>query len=599
MQGHGVGQMRVLGIETSCDETAAAVYDGRARAAVASPVQPGAAACRLWRGRAGAGLPRPRPQAAAADPGSARGGRDSAPSRSTASPIPPGPGWSGRCWSARRWPAVWPSPGTGPALGVHHLEGHLLAPDAGSGRRPSFRSWRCWSPAGTRCWPRSAAWATTRSSASSARRCRRRGLRQDRQAARACRIRAGRRWRSWPSRGGPGDSDFPRPDARPAGPRFQLQRAEDRGGRRDARPDARRADARRRRLRVPAGRGRNAGREVRARARADRIDDAGGRRRRRRESALRSELAALGERVGVRVLYPRPEFCTDNAAMIAYAGYRRLGGGEHDDLRSARPRAGRSTRCARRCSRSRSSIGRKHSRNGQDFPQRAHASNASSASGSGSGGSSRPSSSTWRWRPTFAAPQPAISIEDTIDYKKVAKRLLAFVGDSQFQLVETLAERIAQVVVVGVRRDLGQGAAQQAGRDSRRARCRHRDRAARRGLRGRVRSRRMTDVYVAAGSNVEPREISCARAATRSKRRFGALDVSPAYRNRGGGFRGRGLHQSGRRVSHRRCRAAAGARAAAGDRSACGRPRERRSGRRARWISTSCCTASWSATSPD
>lgn len=44
-------------------------------------------------------------------------------------------------------------------------------------------------------------------------------------------------------------------------------------------------------------------------------------------------------------------------------------------------------------------------------------------------------------------------IEDTIDYKKVAKRLLAFVGESSFQLVETLAERIAQVVVVefGVR----------------------------------------------------------------------------------------------------------------------------------------------------
>jgi 7,8-dihydroneopterin aldolase/epimerase/oxygenase len=39
-------------------------------------------------------------------------------------------------------------------------------------------------------------------------------------------------------------------------------------------------------------------------------------------------------------------------------------------------------------------------------------------------------------------------IDDTIDYKKVAKRLLAFVGDSQFNLVETLAERIAHVVVV-------------------------------------------------------------------------------------------------------------------------------------------------------
>ena len=39
------------------------------------------------------------------------------------------------------------------------------------------------------------------------------------------------------------------------------------------------------------------------------------------------------------------------------------------------------------------------------------------------------------------------SIEDTLDYKRVAKRLLQFIGDSEFQLVETLTERIAQVVV--------------------------------------------------------------------------------------------------------------------------------------------------------
>jgi len=38
-------------------------------------------------------------------------------------------------------------------------------------------------------------------------------------------------------------------------------------------------------------------------------------------------------------------------------------------------------------------------------------------------------------------------IEDTLDYKGVAKRLLSFVGESEFQLVETLAERIARVVV--------------------------------------------------------------------------------------------------------------------------------------------------------
>lgn len=39
------------------------------------------------------------------------------------------------------------------------------------------------------------------------------------------------------------------------------------------------------------------------------------------------------------------------------------------------------------------------------------------------------------------------AIEDTIDYKKVSKRLQAFIGESQFHLVETLTERIAQVVV--------------------------------------------------------------------------------------------------------------------------------------------------------
>ena len=38
-------------------------------------------------------------------------------------------------------------------------------------------------------------------------------------------------------------------------------------------------------------------------------------------------------------------------------------------------------------------------------------------------------------------------IDDTLDYKRVAKRLLQFVGDSRFQLVETLTERIAEIIV--------------------------------------------------------------------------------------------------------------------------------------------------------
>lgn len=38
-------------------------------------------------------------------------------------------------------------------------------------------------------------------------------------------------------------------------------------------------------------------------------------------------------------------------------------------------------------------------------------------------------------------------IDDTINYKAVAKRLMAYVGDSQFQLVETLAERVAEILL--------------------------------------------------------------------------------------------------------------------------------------------------------
>lgn len=38
-------------------------------------------------------------------------------------------------------------------------------------------------------------------------------------------------------------------------------------------------------------------------------------------------------------------------------------------------------------------------------------------------------------------------IARTLDYKAVAKRIIAFVGDSNFYLVETLAERVAGILV--------------------------------------------------------------------------------------------------------------------------------------------------------
>jgi dihydroneopterin aldolase len=39
------------------------------------------------------------------------------------------------------------------------------------------------------------------------------------------------------------------------------------------------------------------------------------------------------------------------------------------------------------------------------------------------------------------------SIDDTLNYKGVAKRVLAFVDESSFHLVETLAERIAMLIL--------------------------------------------------------------------------------------------------------------------------------------------------------
>jgi dihydroneopterin aldolase len=38
-------------------------------------------------------------------------------------------------------------------------------------------------------------------------------------------------------------------------------------------------------------------------------------------------------------------------------------------------------------------------------------------------------------------------IDDTLDYKAVAKRIIQFVEASDFQLVETLAEKVAEIIL--------------------------------------------------------------------------------------------------------------------------------------------------------
>lgn len=47
---------------------------------------------------------------------------------------------------------------------------------------------------------------------------------------------------------------------------------------------------------------------------------------------LRQRLADLAQENDGRVYFPRPEFCTDNGAMIAYAGYLKLNSGDKEPL---------------------------------------------------------------------------------------------------------------------------------------------------------------------------------------------------------------------------------------------------------------------------
>lgn len=54
---------------------------------------------------------------------------------------------------------------------------------------------------------------------------------------------------------------------------------------------------------------------------------------------LREKLSNMVLDVGATVFYARPEFCTDNGAMIAYAGCQRLLAGESSSLSiSIKPR---------------------------------------------------------------------------------------------------------------------------------------------------------------------------------------------------------------------------------------------------------------------
>jgi N6-L-threonylcarbamoyladenine synthase len=328
--------MRVLGIETSCDETAAAVYDG-AQGLLANRVF---SQVELHRAHGGV-VPElasrehiarllPLVEAALAEAGIAPQAIDGI--AYTAGPGLVGALLVGGCL-ARSLGYAWDVP----VVGVHHLEGHLLAP-ALEPDAPGFPFLALQVSGGH----------TMLVEVAGVGRYRVLGETQDDAAGEAFDKTAKLLGLGYPGgpalaalaeRGRPGVFEFPRPMLDRPGLDFSfsgLKTAVVVAVRGLALDDAARADVARgfedamvdtlvaksmRALRttglgtlvVAGGVGAN--------------------------TRLRGALAQAAAGAGARVVFPRPEFCTDNAAMIALAGHHRLAAGEREGLAvSARAR---------------------------------------------------------------------------------------------------------------------------------------------------------------------------------------------------------------------------------------------------------------------
>ncbi len=122
------------------------------------------------------------------------------------------------------------------------------------------------------------------------------------------------------------------------------------------------------------------------------------------------------------------------------------------------------------------------------------------------------------------------SVEDTLDYKQVAKRLIQYVRHSRFELVETLIERVAQIVlyefdVKAVKIRLNKPGAVRYSKTVGIEISRQRQPTV------------AQDIYISVGSNIEPeKQIRSALAMLENE--FVSTRFSTTYRNPAVGFSG-------------------------------------------------------------
>ncbi|MEM7083836.1 MAG: 2-amino-4-hydroxy-6-hydroxymethyldihydropteridine diphosphokinase [Pseudomonadota bacterium] len=122
-------------------------------------------------------------------------------------------------------------------------------------------------------------------------------------------------------------------------------------------------------------------------------------------------------------------------------------------------------------------------------------------------------------------------ISDTLNYKDIAKRIISYVEGTEFQLIETLVERVAAIILDEFKVSWVDVSVSKPGaiRGSKNVGIRIR--------RGVTDDKGQHDVYLALGSNIEPKR-HLKTALELLVKHYGSLRQSTVYQNKAVGFQG-------------------------------------------------------------